>query len=74
MPTRGIIKLFYEFLCLQIALDNSTITSFNSYLYYTILIRNMIPTSGLRQRYHGNLCILALFNNSYKNDDAYKWQ
>ena len=53
-------------------LDISTITSFNSCLHFTILLRNMIPTSRLRQLYYGHLCKLAAFNNSYKNFDAHK--
>ena len=52
--------------------DNSTSDSYNSYLYKTIL-RNMILASGLRQRYHGNICILSTFINSTMNTDAYKW-
>ena len=51
--------------------DNSTINSYNTYLYKTIL-RNMIPASGLRQRYHGNVCLLSTFINSTMNADAYK--
>ena len=41
----GISKLFYKFLYLQMALDNSTMKSYNSNLHWTILLRNMIPTT-----------------------------
>ena len=54
-------------------LDNSSIKSYNSYLHLTILLGNIIPASGLRQRYHGNVCILASLINSTMNADAYKW-
>ena len=33
MPTRGIHKLNYEYECLQMVLDISTINSYNSFLH-----------------------------------------
>ena len=33
MPTSGISKLYYEYGCLQMVLDNSIINSYNSYLH-----------------------------------------
>ena len=41
MTTSGISKFLYDFWCLDRALDNSTINSYQSYLHETILLRNI---------------------------------
>ena len=68
MPTIGITKFLYDIWCLNRALGNSTINSYQSFL-----LRNMIPTSGVKQLYYGNLSKKAAFCNSTKKYDAYKW-
>ena len=72
MPTSGISKFLYYFSCQYRALDNSTIISYQSYLHLTILLRNMIPTIGVRVLHYGNLCKIAALSNSTKKSDAYK--
>ena len=52
--TSGISELCYEYGCLQITFDNSNINSYSCFLQSTILPRNMIPTSGIRQLHYGN--------------------
>ena len=47
---------------------------YNSCLHKTTLLRNMIPTSGLRLLYYGQLYTLDTLKNSSKNYDAYKWR
>ena len=73
MLSSGISKFLYDFWCLNSALDNFTINSDQIYLHKALLLRNMIPTSGVRQLYYANLCKIAAFSNSTKNYDAYKW-
>ena len=73
MPTSGISKFLYDIWWLDRALDNSSINSYQSYLHKTILLRNMIPTSGVTQLHYGNLYKIAAFSNSTKKRDAYKW-
>ena len=73
MPSISISKFLYDFLCLNRALENSTINSNQSYLHKTILLRNMIPTSGVRQLHYANLCKIAALSNSTKKFDAYNW-
>ena len=72
MPTSGISKFLYDLLCLNRALENSTINWCQSYLHKTILLRNMIPTSGVRQLHYRNSCQVAALINSTKKCDAYK--
>ena len=33
MPTRDIIKLYYKFVCLKMAVDNLPVNSYNSFLH-----------------------------------------
>ena len=72
MPTIGISKFLYDFWCLNMALENSTINYCQSYLHKTILLRDMIPTSGVRQLHYRNSCQVAALINSTKKCDAYK--
>ena len=73
MPTSDISKFLYDFSCLNRALDNSTINSYQNFLHLKILLRNMIPTCGARQLHYENLCKKAAFSNFTKKCDAFKW-
>ena len=68
-----ISKFLYDIGCINRALGNSIINSFQGYLHYKILLRNMIPTSGVRQLHCGNSCKIAALINFTKKCDAYKW-
>ena len=67
MPTSDINKFFfYKFVCLQMALDNSTMNSLKK-MHLTILLRIIMPASHIGKFYYEFICLQTSLENSTIN-------